>query len=141
MRQSLEFTSRANGSLTSFGFAITTLIVFIAGLVVMITMLSAVKERQKEIGVFRAVGFGQRDIAKMVFYETAVLSGAAAIVGVTVGLVGGLGLPLITSTLSLRFAFDPSGRGRGRRRSPSAWASWRRCIPRVARRTSTRRPR
>ena len=107
VRQSLEFTSRANGSLTGFGLAIAALIVFIAGLVVMITMLSAVKERQKEIGVFRAVGFRQRDVAALVLYETAVLSGAAAIVGVAVGLVGGLGLPLITTTLSLRFAFDP----------------------------------
>ena len=78
VRQSLEFTSRANGALTGFGLAIAALIVFIAGLVVMITMLSAVKERQKEIGVFRAVGFGQRDVAALVLYETAVLSGAAA---------------------------------------------------------------
>ena len=107
VRQSLEFTSQANGALTSFGLAITALIVFIAGLVVMITMLSAVKERQKEIGVFRALGFRQRDIAKIVFYETVVQCAAAAVVGVVVGMIGGLALPLMTTTLSLRFAFDP----------------------------------
>ena len=56
VKKSIEFTNQANSSLADFGLAVTLLIVLISGLVVMITMLTSVKERQKEIGVFRAVG-------------------------------------------------------------------------------------
>ena len=69
VKKSIEFTNQANSSLANFGLAVTLLIVVISGLVVMITMLTSVKERQKEIGVFRAVGYKQRHIAKLVLIE------------------------------------------------------------------------
>ena len=57
VKQSLEFNAQAGSSLADIGLGATVLIVLIATLIVVLTMLAAVRERQREIGVFRAVGF------------------------------------------------------------------------------------
>jgi putative ABC transport system permease protein len=104
VKKSIEFTNQANSSLANFGLAVTLLIVVISGLVVLITMLTSVKERQKEIGVFRAVGYKQRHIAKLVLIEAGLLSAAGAVVGVTAGLVAAFVVPLLVRSLSLTMA-------------------------------------
>ncbi|GAB4250766.1 MAG: ABC transporter permease [Thermoleophilia bacterium] len=107
VKKSIEFTNRSNASLANFGLAITLLIVVISGLVVMITMLSAVKERQKEIGIFRAVGYKQKHVAQLVFIEAALLSGSAAVLGVLGGLGGAVLAPAVVQELELSFTFSP----------------------------------
>lgn len=101
VKKSIEFTNQANSSLAGFGLAITLLIVVISGLVVMITMLTAVKERQKEIGVFRAIGFKQRHIAQLVLIEATLLSAGGAFVGVIAGLLAAVLVPSVVRSLSL----------------------------------------
>ncbi|MBU2602789.1 MAG: ABC transporter permease [Actinobacteria bacterium] len=105
--QSIEFNNQADSSLARFGLAVMLLIVVISGLVVTITMLTAVQERQKEIGIFRAVGFKQRHIATLIVLESAMLSSSAAVIGV----VGGLGAaslaPRLVRESELGFFFDP----------------------------------
>lgn len=107
VKQSIEFTERANSSLADFGLAVTMLIVVIAGVVVMITMLTAVKERQKEIGILRAVGYKQRHIATLVLLESVMLSTSGAILGALGGLAGAAILPRFVPGLSLGFVVDP----------------------------------
>lgn len=104
VKKSIEFTNQANSSLADFGLAITLLIVLISGLVVMITMLTSVKERQKEIGVFRAIGYKRRHITKLVLIEAVLLSAGGAVVGVTVGLLAAIVVPSIAPSLSLTMA-------------------------------------
>lgn len=101
VKKSIEFTNQANSSLADFGLAITLLIVLISGLVVMITMLTSVKERQKEIGVFRAIGYKRRHITKLVLIEAVLLSAGGAVVGVTAGLLAAIVVPSIAPSLSL----------------------------------------
>jgi putative ABC transport system permease protein len=101
VKKSIEFTNQANSSLAGFGLAITLLIVVISGLVVLITMLTSVKERQKEIGVFRAVGYKQRHIAKLVLIEAALLSAGGAFVGVVAGLLAAVLVPSMVPSLSM----------------------------------------
>lgn len=107
VKKSIEFTNRANTALQKFGLAITLLIVAVSGLVVMVTMLSMVKERRREIGVFRAVGYKQRHIAELVLVETAALSAVAAVVGVILGVVGGWAVPAIAPGLDVGAALHP----------------------------------
>lgn len=107
VKQSIEFTERANSSLADFGLAVTMLIVVIAGVVVMITMLTAVKERQKEIGILRAVGYKQRHIATLVLLESVMLSTSGAILGSVGGLAGAAILPRFVPGLSLGFVVNP----------------------------------
>jgi putative ABC transport system permease protein len=107
VKSSIEFTEQANSALADFGLAVTLLIVVIAGAVVMVTMLTAVKERQKEIGVMRAVGFKRRHIASLVMLESAMLSSAGAVVGTAGGLLGAAVAPGLVGDLSLGLVVNP----------------------------------
>ena len=107
VKSSIEFTEQANSALADFGLAVTLLIVVIAGAVVMITMLTAVKERQKEIGVMRAVGFKRRHIASLVMLESAMLSSAGAVVGTVGGLLGAALAPRLVGDLGLGLVVSP----------------------------------
>lgn len=104
VKKSIEFTNRANSSLADFGLAVTLLIVLISGLVVMITMLTSVKERQKEIGVFRAVGYKRRHITQLVLIDAVLLSSGGAVVGVIAGLLAAFIIPSLVPSLSLTMA-------------------------------------
>ena len=59
---------------------------FIAGLVILNTMLMAVMERYHEIGVIKALGFKNRDVFFMVLSEAFYLGIIGAVVG---GVLGG----------------------------------------------------
>jgi putative ABC transport system permease protein len=107
VKKSIEFTNQANGSLADFGLALTFLVMVICGIVVTITMLSAVKERQKEIGILRAVGYKQRHVGLLVLQESALLSAGAAAAGVAVGLAAGWAAPQLVPELALTFVFSP----------------------------------
>jgi putative ABC transport system permease protein len=107
VKSSIEFTEQANSALADFGVAVTLLIILIAGVVVTVTMLTAVKERQKEIGVFRAIGFKRRHIASLVLLESVMLSSAAAAAGVIGGLAGAALAPHVVGGLTLHMVVDP----------------------------------
>ena len=104
VKQSLEFNARAGSSLARFGLGATILIVLISTLIVVLTMLAAVRERQKEIGVFRALGFRARDVLTLMFRESLLLSAGAALAGVTVGVLGAAFGPRLVPSLDLGFA-------------------------------------
>ncbi len=71
-----------------FSYGISGVILLIGSLVVLVTMMSSVRERTDEIGIFRAIGFRKRHIMSIVFMEAAVVSGLAGIVGYFGGLAG-----------------------------------------------------
>ncbi|MCL5735183.1 MAG: ABC transporter permease [Actinobacteria bacterium] len=104
VKKSLEFNARANSSLASIGLGATILIILIATLIVVLTMLTEVRERQKEIGVLRALGFRARDVMGLMFRESLLLSAVAAAVGIALGVLGALYGPKIIPSLDLNFA-------------------------------------
>jgi putative ABC transport system permease protein len=104
VKQSLEFNARAGTSLADIGLGATVLIVLVAMLVVVLTMLAEVRERQSEIGMFRALGFRARDVVSLMFRESLVLSTVAAAVGVVLGVLGAALGPRIVPNLDLGLA-------------------------------------
>jgi putative ABC transport system permease protein len=48
-------------------------------------MMSSVRERTDEIGIFRAIGFRKRHVMKIIFIEAAIVSGLAGILGYVLG--------------------------------------------------------
>jgi len=72
--------------LVRFGMTISVLVLLVGMLVVGLTMSNAVRERTREIGVFRALGFRKSDIAKIILMEGALIS----IVGGVLGFIGGM---------------------------------------------------
>ncbi len=104
VKQSLEFNAQTNSSLAGIGLGATVLIVLIATLIVVLTMLAEVRERQKEIGVFRALGFRARDVVSLMFRESLLLSVIAAVLGIALGVLGAAYGPKIVPSLDLDLA-------------------------------------
>jgi putative ABC transport system permease protein len=99
---SLSGNNRMNNGLqviSSGAWAVSLLAIIIGGIVVIVTMMKAVSERTREIGVLRAIGWTQKRILTMIISESLVLSLIAIVVGlaIAVGIV-----ELITTTHLLR---------------------------------------
>ncbi len=73
--------------LVRFGMTISILVLLIGMLVVGLTMFSSVRERTREIGVFRALGFRKTDIAKLILLEGLLISIAGGIIGYLFGML------------------------------------------------------
>jgi putative ABC transport system permease protein len=73
------------GQLKKFSYGISGIILLIGSLVVLVTMMSSVRERTDEIGIFRAIGYRKIHIMRIVFTEAAIVSGMAGIIGYLLG--------------------------------------------------------
>lgn len=71
--------------LVRFGMAISILILLVGMMVVGLTLTNSVRERTREIGVFRAIGFRKSHIAKMILFEGVLISVTGGLMGFLVG--------------------------------------------------------
>ncbi|MDA8139195.1 MAG: ABC transporter permease [Desulfobacteraceae bacterium] len=71
-----------------FSFGLSVVVVLVGGLVVLVTLMSSVKERTAEIGIFRAVGFRRSHVMRIIFIEAGVISLLAGFLGYLIGLGG-----------------------------------------------------
>jgi len=62
-------------------FGVSVIIILIGSLVVLVTMTGSVRERKAEIGVFRAIGFRQRHVMRIILMEATLISIGAGVVG------------------------------------------------------------
>lgn len=91
-----------------FSYGLSVLVVLIGGLVVLVTLMGSVKERTQEIGIFRAIGFRQRHIMGIIFYESGLISFLAGLIGYGLGLGAiWIGINLLTEHSAQATAFDP----------------------------------
>ncbi len=82
--------------LTRFGLSVAVLILFAGTLMVFLTMSSSVRERTREIAVFRAIGFRKVHITKIIMMEGVLVSLMGGLLGYTVGyLLGRFAGPLL----------------------------------------------
>jgi putative ABC transport system permease protein len=98
---SLSGMDRMNNGLdviSSGSWAVSLLAMLVGGIIVVITMLKAVSERTREIGVLRAVGWKQKRIIAMIMGESVFLSFIAIFVGLLIG-VGIVELLSVTNVL------------------------------------------
>lgn len=87
VRQAVMGRDELLGSLTRFGMSAGALVFFTGALVVVLTMSAAVRERTREIGIFRAVGFRSLHIITIIVTEGLVVSVCAGLIGYHAGLV------------------------------------------------------
>lgn len=85
IKQAVQYREKAVGSLARFGLAVTAVIVLISGLIVFTVMASSVSDRKREIGIFRAIGYRQSIVARIVLTETVILSLIGGVIGYAVG--------------------------------------------------------
>ena len=89
-------------------YLLSAVVVLVGGLVVLVTMMGSVRERTSEIGIFRAVGFRQTHIMRIILLEAGVLSALAGLTGYLTGLgAARLALPFFTEGHGASIPLDP----------------------------------
>ena len=79
-----------------FAWGVAVTVVVIGALLVFVTMMGAISERTREIGIFRAIGYRRRHVLHMVLMEAAIVSTLAGVLGYLVGVGATLSaLPLL----------------------------------------------
>ena len=104
---SLSGMNRMNQGLdviSSGSWAVSLLAVLVGGIVVVVTMMKAVSERTREIGVLRAIGWTKQRIMIMVLGESLVLS----VIAIIIGLIIGIGLVELIATTNFMRGFEPA---------------------------------
>ncbi len=104
---SLSGMDRMNNGLDvikSGSWAVSLLAVLVGGIVVIVTMMKAVSERTREIGVLRAIGWTKKRIIIMILGESLVLS----VIAIVVGLVVGIGIVEIISAAHIMRGIEPA---------------------------------
>jgi ABC-type antimicrobial peptide transport system permease subunit len=70
--------------------------IIVGGLIVFLTMIYAVRERTKEIGIFKALGFTNWNITSQFMLEGAIIGLIGGLIGV---LIGSFGAPFLSTVL------------------------------------------
>jgi putative ABC transport system permease protein len=79
-----------------FAWGVAVTVVIIGALLVFVTMMGAISERTREIGIFRAIGYRRRHVLHMVLMEASIVSALAGVLGYLVGVGATLvALPLL----------------------------------------------
>ncbi|MDS0293743.1 ABC transporter permease [Halogeometricum luteum] len=76
-------TTIVNG-INTFLAGLASISLLVAGVSITNTMLMAVIKRREEIGVLRAVGYGKRDIVRILLLEASLLGVLGAVIGVSI---------------------------------------------------------
>ncbi len=104
---SLSGMDRMNQGLNVINTAIwgiSLLAILIGGIITVITMMKAVSERTREIGVLRAIGWTRKRIIKMIIGESILLS----LIAIVIGMMVGIGVVEILSSTQILSGLTPS---------------------------------
>ena len=107
LRQAVTLRMETVGQLTRFAFAVSLVVIAIGALVVLTTMLGAVSERRQEVGLFRALGFRQAHIERVIVGEALVVSLVGGILGWVIGTGTAMLLRPSLSDLAAPVMLDP----------------------------------
>jgi putative ABC transport system permease protein len=107
MRQAVTLRMETVRQLGQFTWALSAIVLIIGALVVFTTMLGAVTERRAEIGVFRAIGFRQAHIVRIVLTEAAAVSAVGGLLGWIGGMAAGTLLAPVFVQVDSRVVWNP----------------------------------
>lgn len=94
--------------MSRFGLTLSVLVLFTGILVVTLAISGAVRERTREIGLFRALGFRQSHVANIILLETLLISLGGGVLGYAAGMLiaHGAGPLLFAGTISVPWRLD-----------------------------------
>ncbi|MBS4021166.1 MAG: ABC transporter permease [Dethiobacter sp.] len=93
-----------------FSFSVVSVILLslTAALIVLVTMLASIRERTREIGIMRSLGFRRRHILEVILTEVALIGLAGGAGGYIAGSYMSLKLAPFLLDLTLKSAFNPA---------------------------------
>ncbi len=96
VQQVVKTRMHALGQFRLFAWGVAVTVVIIGALLVFVTMMGAISERTREIGIFRAIGYRRRHILHLVLMEAAIVSALGGVLGYLSGVAATLtALPLL----------------------------------------------
>lgn len=99
IQQAVKARTETAERLTRFSTVVSGVVLAIGSLMIFTTMMGAVVERTKEIGVLRAIGFRRRHIIQELLLEVLLISVAGGLIGWITGVAAGrVALPYFTET-------------------------------------------
>lgn len=108
VQQVVKTRMHALGQFRLFAWAVAVTVVIIGALLVFVTMMGAISERTREIGIFRAIGYRRRHVLHMVLMEAALVSALAGVLGYLTGVAATLiALPLLDGGKAV-WQWDPT---------------------------------
>ncbi|TLM69326.1 MAG: ABC transporter permease [Deltaproteobacteria bacterium] len=109
IQQVVESRLHALDQFRRFALGVAAVVVFIGALIVFVTMMGSVNERTTEIGVFRAIGFRQSHIMRIILLEALLVSLLAGLLGYAAGMgAAKLALPVMTQGSTAQLVWDPA---------------------------------
>ncbi len=97
IRQTIESKMEAMHRFEHFSYGISAVVLLVAALIAITNMTASVNERTREIGVFRAIGFRQTHVMKIILTEAFLTSFVAGVSGYFIGWgVSKLVTPILT---------------------------------------------
>ena len=104
--QAVATRERSVQEFTRFAYAVSVIVLLVGIAVVFTTMMGSVNERTREIGVLRAIGFRQRQVAAVVLMESTAINMTGGLIGWIAGTAAAvLAGPALTS---LSHPIEPS---------------------------------
>ncbi len=88
LRQTIETKMDVMHRIRHFSIILSVAVVLFAALMIFVNMMSSITEREKEIGIFRAVGFKRKHVLAVLLFESLIVSLSAGIVGYLFGISG-----------------------------------------------------
>lgn len=86
--------------------SVSVIVLVIGSIVVLITMMSSVNERTREIGIFRAIGFRKSHVIEVILMEAGIVSILGGLVGYLAGMVAAKVVAPTVAQMEVTIAWD-----------------------------------
>lgn len=107
LQSTLESRDDTVGQFSLFATVISVILLITSGFVVAMSMISAVKERTRDIGVFRAIGFRKKHILRMFLYEVSLVSVLGGLIGFGLGMGLAMKFGSVLAQMAVQVPFQP----------------------------------
>ncbi len=111
VRQAAEARDAVIGQFSLFSIVLSAMMGVVAVLIVFTNVLSAVRERRKEIGIFRAIGYRRGHVLYIILLESGVAGIAAGLLGYVAGFFGASAVAPLAVGVDVGVKFNPAFAG------------------------------
>ncbi|ACL19427.1 protein of unknown function DUF214 [Desulfitobacterium hafniense DCB-2] len=107
LQSTIESRDDTVAQFSLFAAVISVILLMTSGFVVAMSMISAVKERTRDIGILRAIGFRKKHILRMFLYEVSLISALGGLMGFALGMGLAMQLGSTVVQMTVQVPFQP----------------------------------